>query len=41
MVIDDFSATPKYIQLVNAIIKAINEGKDSEKRCASLHKCIK
>lgn len=25
--IDDFSATPKYIQLVNSIIKAINEGK--------------
>lgn len=27
IVIDDFSATPKYIQLVNSIIKAINEGK--------------
>ena len=27
IIIDDFSATPKYIQLVNSIIKAINEGK--------------
>lgn len=27
IVVDDFSATPKYIQLVNSIIKAINEGK--------------
>ena len=27
IVIDDFSATPKYIQIVNSIIKAINEGK--------------
>ncbi len=27
IVVDDFSATPKYIQIVNSIIKAINEGK--------------